>query len=643
MARSQFAATCLAAVLVVTSVAAAIPPSNPTNEPRYWPKYAGRRSVVLLDGNWSSGQLGSIDEPPTAFDSMDPSFGPESAASATPNISLVPACVDNTPPGYVGYRGVTMYRTEFTYNLSEAPAAIQFQACSFYCRVWVNGVEIGDHRAGGYVAFALNVPMSAAAKDGSDSNELFVLADNRFNSTTAPMHTGGDFWHFGGIMRSVELHALPAPQSNSPGGFPWRAYALPASMTSVNVSVQLTDTSFNGDVNLSIGFDNGPPVLYGAQAVNGSVDIGTIDVPQPRAWSTTDPQLHIVQVELNGASVIERFGLRQFGVDNETARLTLNGEVIKLVGWNHHTQWPNTSASPTDDQLDADIKLLQRGGANYVRGAHYPQDPRWLDRLDEAGMVMWSETLGPGVSVDNTTDPVFMSFQKQQLNEMIDNAMNHASIMTWGWFNEGPSDKDDACPAYQACADIANARDPTRFTTWASDKNLHDVCFEAASLISFNNYPAWYTSGEPAETWNNFANSVHAGSVKGTIGKPFVISETGAGGIYEWSHNASAEKWTLAFQTQIIIEDVETALANDNVSGITLWHFFDFKTNDATENNTHCDYIPDVYPPTCAYINVSSGRPGGENHKGVIDFWRREKPAYQAVAAKYNATKSGKD
>ena len=58
------------------------------------------------------------------------------------------------------------------------------------------------------MAFALDVPAAASA---SAKRELFVLADNRFNRTTAPMHTGGDFWHFGGLMRSVELHTLPAP------------------------------------------------------------------------------------------------------------------------------------------------------------------------------------------------------------------------------------------------------------------------------------------------------------------------------------------------------------------------------------------------------------------------------------------------
>ena len=42
----------------------------------------------------------------------------------------------------------------------------------------------------------------------------------------------------------------------------------------------------------------------------------------------------------------------------------------------------------------ADLALLLKAGTNYVRGAHYPQDQRWLDRLDEHGVAMWEETLG---------------------------------------------------------------------------------------------------------------------------------------------------------------------------------------------------------------------------------------------------------
>lgn len=121
-----------------------------------------------------------------------------------------------------------------------------------------------------------------------------------------------------------------------------------------------------------------------------------------------------------------------------------------------------------------------------MRGAHYPHDPRWLDRLDEAGILFWSETLGPAVSVANTKDwAFFMVHQKRQLSEMIDNAINHAAVFAWGWFNEGPSDHPEAlppaptapgdssgglsaaappprqaCPAYGACSALARARDP---------------------------------------------------------------------------------------------------------------------------------------------------------------------------------------
>ena len=64
--------------------------------------------------------------------------------------------------------------------------------------------------------------------------------------------------------------------------------------------------------------------------------------------------------------------------------------------------------------------------------------------------------------------------QLQQLDEMLDASFNHASIMAWGWFNEGPSHREEACPAYAVCADRVRARDPTRFGTWASNKLTDD-------------------------------------------------------------------------------------------------------------------------------------------------------------------------
>jgi beta-glucuronidase len=292
--------------------------------------------------------------------------------------------------------------------------------------------------------------------------------------------------------------------------------------------------------------------------------------------------------------------------------------------------------------MDDDIALLKQAGTNFVRGSHYPQDPRWLDRLDEAGMVMWCETLGAGVSAADATDDRFMKYQTQQLDEMMDNAMNHASIMLWAFFNEGPSNDPKACAGYETCADSIHKRDPTRLVTWASNKLGGDVCLDAADVISFNHYPGWYgpQDVDPKAFWSRHANNVRNGTYPGSLGKPFIISETGAAGIYEWSRNETAARWTLKYQSQVINNDVDVAVDNYNISGITLWHFMDFKTYDDTENNTHCEYEPSVYPPICSYIDASANRPGGLNHKGVVDFWRRKKPIYYSVAAKYkNATR----
>ena len=637
--------------------------------PRYWPQYSGARAVGTLDGTWSFGLLAAEGYPGPApqgrkggpwdwaripagpgggFDSMDPGFGPGSALAATPNATAVPSCFDASDPGFLGSRGVGMYRTTFAHA---GAARLQFQACSFYCRVWVDGVEIGEHTAGGYVAFSLDVPPQApAAAAAGASRELFVLADNRFNMTTAPMHTGGDFWHYGGLMRSVELHSMPDAAAGA-APMPWRAYVLPsaaAPLSAVDVEVVLTDPGYSGLVDVTLAFDGGAAgAVQQAKAAAGVARIAGVAVPGAMPWSHASPHLHVLAVSTGGGTVSERFGLREFGVEAGSARLTINGAVTKLVGFGHHTQWPDTAVAATDAQMDADIALLRRAGANFVRGAHYPQDPRWLDRLDEAGMAMWSETIGPSVSSKDMQDPAWMRIQLRQLGEMLDNAMNHASIMTWGWFNEGPSNDAANCPAYKACADLARARDPTRFTTWATDKDLGDKCLEHASLISFNNYPSWYNSADPTEQWNKFANGVRAGATasgaNATLGKPFMISETGAGGIFEWINAtvpaADAVKWTLQFQSQIVAADTDVAIANDNISGVSLWHFFDFKVGEVKEENgTHCEYqVPATYPPNCSYIEIN-GRPGGYNHKGLIDFWRREKPIYDIVAAKFNAT-----
>lgn len=193
-------------------------------------------------------------------------------------------------------------------------------------------------------------------------------------------------------MRSVELHAM---DSNGHAVL-WRAYVLPTGADmyqssqitepdSVDITLEMSSTTIESEIAISLAFDGGATTQMTAIAAGGKVLLKGLKVPNAKLWSPDNPNLHTVKIGYLGGYVTERFGLRTFGVDKATSWVTVNGKIVKLVGWNHHTQCV-TAASPIDEQMDADIALLKKGNANYVRGAHYPHDPRMLDWFDEAGI-----------------------------------------------------------------------------------------------------------------------------------------------------------------------------------------------------------------------------------------------------------------
>ena len=68
----------------------------------------------------------------------------------------------------------------------------------------------------------------------------------------------------------------------------------------------------------------------------------------------------------------------------------------------------------------------------------------------------------------------------------------------------------------------------------------------------------WYNHAgdiNAPQIWNQMAAAVRGGTTKsggGTLGKPMVISETGAAGIYEWDDNTTDAKWTLKYLLRAI-------------------------------------------------------------------------------------------
>jgi hypothetical protein len=442
---------------------------------------------------------------------------------------------------------------------------------------------------------------------------------------------------------------------------------------------------------ISLSWDNSPhgPVFPVSVKNSDGIPFGILEnvtVPNAKLWSVKNPHLHTLLVSLHDPnnkstifdSVHVRFGIRVIStqkIPGKNARLKINDQIVKLHGVNRHTMWPDTGASGNSTKVRHDISLLRKMGSNYVRGGHYAQDQFFLDLCDENGIVVWEETLGPSTTVKNLNDPYvcrwrsnysifcnfssnhlvflrnifngiffryFMKYQVEALNEMISASINHPSVIFHGFFNEGPSDEISACSGYKTCAETIQKRvgnPPTRLVTWASNKGSRDQCLHHADIVSFNSYPAWYTFPHNLSAivpeWKSLANFVRQKFPE----KPFTISEAGAGGVYEWN-NTTDPMWSQKFQAEVHNATATLAISDDSFSGITIWQFSDIKANDdATQKCGQCLYKNHPkslsFPWDCAYINVTCGRPGGENHKGVVDFWRREKLGFEVLTKIY--------
>jgi len=514
-------------------------------------------------------------------------------------------------------RGAGFYRARVSIPAGK-PAAIHFEACSLFCRVFVDGIPIANSTRGGFTPFWVDVPTAT-----NTNRTITVMASNVFDRQLTPTQAAYyDFYQYGGLVREVTLHVLPdSPSVQRVTVDPVAAAGVPNG--EVNVTAVLRGTTQNSTVALGLCWDiatDAPPCTAAETYTpeNGIVSLRNIAVPNWKLWSPTEPNLHTLTVVVRYCadcavedSIQVRFGLRT--VSTAGRHITINGEPIKLKGYNRHDMYPQLGPSLTDQLYDSDLQLLTKTlKGNFVRGSHYPQDPRLLDRCDELGVLVWEETLAWGNWAPILTEPAFLNASLATANAMLDRDTNHPAIILWGFFNEGQSDKNESVPSYAAMANAFRSRDSTRLITWADNRGVSSKCYEYADVISNNYYPGWY-NGPPSgisQIWSDRAAWV----AEKYPNKPFIISETGAGGIVG-NHSTNSTRWSLELQSNIDGLDASVAMTNGNITGLALWQFSDIKVDQS---------------------NSSTGRPGGINNKGVVSQIREPKPAAITVGMIYS-------
>jgi len=559
------------------------------------------RKTLSLDGAWDFKWLGDK----TPLEKLDPS------KLSYDSFMAVPGAFDG-PPELAGRRGVGVYRTQVRVS-SGKELRLKIGGMGLRGRVFWDGREIGSTD----LAYS-GVSFDFKAGQG-DRHELAIAADNGIPEDKAILFKGlYDFYGYGGLYRGVELQELPSLRIE-------RVQVSTASLAKRSVNLKLLVAGrLSGELRFEVSFDGAKPKAFSRKIKDGAVAL-ELPVPGGKLWSPESPNLHTVEVSVDGDSVIERFGIRT--VEAKDGRILLNGKPVELRGVNRHEAHPELGPALPVSLMVEDVQFLKDLGCNFVRGAHYPQSQQFLDLCDQAGVLVWEESLGWGDGEERVTDPRFCELQEAQTRQMVRNSFNHPSVIIWAFLNEGCSQLETARPLYSRLVKAIREEDSSRLVSYASCRSVHDALLDLVDLVSMNIYPAWIDGNdwgrpEPFERISAFVDKLAKFCSKPELkGKPLILSEIGACGLLGCRDRLRAG-WSEEFQSDYFSEAIRSVFANKRYSGITLWQMYDTRTFAAHG---------DVRSKARAF-----------NNAGVLDEYRRPKLAYDAVKAAFK-TLAAKD
>ena len=555
--------------------------------------------LALLLTGWSGASAQRIDytiDDGWEFRRDDRRFATEGWSTVSiPHTWNAADCDDDTA-GY--YRGPAWYRRTLHLDASLAGRRIVllFEAVNAQAELYVNGRPAGSH-AGGYTAFACDVTDRVHAGD----NLLEVRADNAHNPDIPPL--SADYTFFGGIYRDVHLIVtdplhITATHHASSGVFV-STERLDAAEAEISVRTLLSNRSpkpARATLLQRVFEPAGRCVAETAMQIELPADADAMPVrqslriPEPRLWSPDEPQLYRVESSVMDAQGVETdavsapLGLRTCSFDPERG-FFLNGQPLKLIGTSRHQDYAGMGYALGDERHIRDVEQLKRMGGNFLRIAHYPQDPAVLAACDRLGVLTSVEI--PVVNAV-TPDEAFAACCEQMMTEMVLQNYNSPSVCVWTYMNEVMlrpprfTDEPDKAAYLQCVRDIAQrcdatARrlDPTRATMLPCHGNLtlYDEAglLQIPDIIGVNLYQGWY--GGQLTDFERQLDRMHAAYPD----KSLFVSEYGADCDLR-IRSARPERFDFSVDYAMRYHEhyLPQILARPFVSGAAAWNLNDF-------------------------------------------------------------------
>jgi beta-galactosidase len=361
------------------------------------------------------------------------------------------------------WQGVCWYRKTIQPDSAWAAkrVSVRFGAAMHIADVWVNGVHRLEH-LGGYLPFDADV--TSEARSGSPI-EIAVRLDNRDTDRVPPGKPVRDldFNYPGGLYRGVKLVVTDCVHITDPmaantvaGGGVFVTYSdVTKDHATVHVATQVaSDTpgiARRCTVHTTLMDTNGnmvadalaTPVMISGNGTHTFKQDFRID--RPLLWHPDSPNLyHVRSTVLHDVISVDeittRIGIRTVEIGS---RVVINGEEVHIAGSNRHQSHPYIEYALSPNASRRDAQRIKDGGFNFVRLAHYPQDPAFIDACDDLGLLVQAPI--PGWQIFHAT-PSFVSASFQNIRDLIRRDRNHPSIIIWEPnLNETNGDHTDWC------------------------------------------------------------------------------------------------------------------------------------------------------------------------------------------------------
>ncbi|HEY6759212.1 MAG TPA: glycoside hydrolase family 2 TIM barrel-domain containing protein [Baekduia sp.] len=534
---------------------------------------------------------------------------------------------DDTFHGQTGWYRVSLQRPSGT------PAGfdwgIHFEQVRRVAEVWVDGRRVAVHQDP-YAPFTIALPQ---LRDGR-RHEVVVRADS--HKAKEPRE---GWWNWGGMTREAQLVPLGLLATHDPGFLPRRTCDGGSCTWSVLVDATVQNrgaTTVAPRLAARITAPDGRPAGSGSAAgrplapgetarVRFSVPVTGSDV---ELWGPGHPALYGVALDTIGAGgAVEQHDGARIGLRTVTVRnglLMLNGKAVELRGASIQEDVDGHGPALTDADVDSIVAQLKAVGANVTR-AHYALDQRLQAKLDEAGIMVWTQA-----PIYHRDRLLRTSAQRATALSTVRAAVlqtrNHPSTITHSVANE-LSVIPDKVPGTAAFLHDARALTvdldptlPTAVDTLSYPGYPRQNAYAAFQLLGINSYFGWYP-GKPGHSTADIKSlGPYLSGMRAMYpNSGLVLTEFGAEATMT---GPATEKQTYAFQQVYTRQVLAAVKAAPTLSGAIYWTLREFAVKPAWDGGADL--------------------PGADrtpiHHKGLVTYDGRPKPAYDVLKSDIRAT-----